>query len=414
FEKAIITVAPGVYVANGYSISTITLVVGPEGVVVIDTGMDMGAAKDLVEDFKAICPLPVSGVIYTHGHGDHVGGARAWVPVDGAVSVYGRPNLGQEDSAFVRAGLKVQGFRGAAQAGLLLPPGKVINNGVAATFNAASFAGDASGKVPITHNVTEHTKVTLGGVSLELFPCTGETHDALYVWLPETKVLITGDLFFASFPNTAPVRGAEYRDVQGWVECLTSMLSLPFEALIGGHGRPYTTDAKEVLTNYRDALSYVFTETIACINKHMTPDQIVHTVKLPDHLRDLDYLGEYYGNVEWTIRGIYSGLLGFFDGNPTTLFSLPQRGEAQRMANLAGGVDKLLASCKAAVEQGDYQWGAQLCDHLLALEGVDVAMLKNLKATCLDALGDALLATTGRNYYHTSAMILRKQAAAMQ
>ena len=162
-----------------------------------------------------------------------------------------------------------------------------------------------------------------------------------------------------------------------------------------------------MLTNYRDAIRFVFDKTIEGMNKGMTPDELVETVKLPAKYAEKDYLKEYYGNIEWAVRSIFAGTLGWFDGNPTTLFSLPVKGEAERMAKLAGGKEKLAAAAFQSLEKQDYQWAAQLCDHLIALDP-KAKEPKRMKATALEGLAENLLTATGRNYYLTCAQELRK------
>ena len=179
---------------------------------------------------------------------------------------------------------------------------------------------------------------------------------------------------------------------------------------MGGHTRPVLgqENVREVLTNYRNAIAHVFEQTIAGMNRGMTPDELVETVALPPELAEPDYLREYYGNVEWGIRAIFQGYLGWFDGNASNLFPLSPAEEAGRVAELAGGAEALRAVARKSLAD-DPQWTAQLCDHLLALNPADPdAML--LKADALDALARELLTATGRNYYMTVARQLRRKA----
>ena len=103
------------------------------------------------------------------------------------------------------------------------------------------------------------------------------------------------------------------------------------------------------MTDYRDAIRFVFDKTIEGMNKGMTPDELVDYVKLPARLAEKDYLREYYGNIQWAVRQIFNAYLGWFDVNPTNLFSLSPKEEAIRMAKLAGGGEILLQQAKQAV-----------------------------------------------------------------
>ena len=152
------------------------------------------------------------------------------------------------------------------------------------------------------------------------------------------------------------------------------------EHAVPGHTRPLIggQETTEVLKNYRDGIHHIFKATIEGINKGMTPDELVHSVKLPPELASKDYLREYYGNIQWGIRAIFDGYLGWFDGNPTNLFSLPPAEEAAKMVELAGGTDALISNAQKALKNGEVQWCAQLCDHLIALnpKSTDAMLLK--------------------------------------
>jgi uncharacterized sulfatase len=109
------------------------------------------------------------------------------------------------------------------------------------------------------------------------------------------------------------------------------------EILISGHARPILgkENVRKVFTDYRDAIHFVLTETLKGMNQGMTPDELARSVRLPDTLACKDYLQEFYGVIEWSIRSIYSGYLGWFDGNPTNLFPLSSVEEAERIVGVA-------------------------------------------------------------------------------
>ena len=407
-------VSKSVYCASGYSPSNISMIVGTDGIVIVDTGMFPDDARAVMKEFRKVTQLPVMGVILTHGHGDHTGGLRAFMEVGANGSkptVYGRSPFNTEGDAFKSAGLTINGLRGARQGGFLLPPEKRINNGIAQAVYPPSKDRNVfeSGAVQLTDTFGDgRKKIAVAGLELELVAAPGETSDELYVWFPAERVVFTGDNFYRSWPNIYAIRGAAYRDVLEWIHSLDMMLAEKPAHAVPGHTLPLVGEAAtmEVLGNYRKAIRYVFDATIAGMNKGMTPDELVQTVKLPPELASQDYLLEFYGNVEWAVRSIFSGTLGRFDGNPTHLFSLPPSEEAKRMAELAGGVEQLQERARKALEAGDAQWCAQLSDHLIALDPKS-KVAKLLKAEALEVLADHLLTATGRNYYLTVAQQLR-------
>ncbi len=74
FEQEVIQVAPGVYTAVGFGVSPTSMIVGESGVVIIDTQIDATTAQAVLAEFRKITDKPVSGILLTHGHGDHTGG----------------------------------------------------------------------------------------------------------------------------------------------------------------------------------------------------------------------------------------------------------------------------------------------------------------------------------------------------
>ncbi len=416
-RKDIVKVGDGVYVAVGYSPANVGMVIGRDGIVIIDTGMQPSHAKVILDAFRKITDKPVKAVIYTHGHGDHTGGAGVFVNErKGAVDVWARSNLNEEGDAFKRSGVTINRLRGARQGGFLLPPHQRINNGIAPAIypnrDSDPFAGATGGFVAPNRTFDgPRRSLTLAGERIDLVAAPGETADQLYVWLPRKKVVFTGDNFYRSWPNLYAIRGTAYRDVQAWADSVDAIVQLRPASVVPGHTRPIVGEKQSVefLSDYRDAVRFVFEKTVEGINKGMTPDQLVHYVKLPKRLAEKDHLKEYYGNVQWAVRAIFNGHLGWFDGNPTSLFSLPPAEEAKRMADLAGGADKLLGKAKVALEAKDYQWAAQLADHLIALNKDD-PQPKLIKADALTGLAQNLLTATGRNYYLTVAQQLRRGA----
>ena len=76
-QPAVTRVSDSVYCASGYSPANIAMIVGTDGLIVIDTGMFPAHAEQVLAEFRKITDLPVVAVILTHGHGDHTGGRRS-------------------------------------------------------------------------------------------------------------------------------------------------------------------------------------------------------------------------------------------------------------------------------------------------------------------------------------------------
>lgn len=79
-------VTDGIYQVRGFSVSSMTIVEGKTGIIVIDTLATPGAAHAALDLYFAHRPhKPIAALIYTHCHPDHFGGASAVVsPADAA------------------------------------------------------------------------------------------------------------------------------------------------------------------------------------------------------------------------------------------------------------------------------------------------------------------------------------------
>ena len=176
--------------------------------------------------------------------------------------------------------------------------------------------------------------------------------------------------------------------------------------MFGHNAVPVPDEILPMLSGYAEAIEYVYAETLKGMNQGKTPDELAASLRLPGHLRDQAYLGEFYGAVPWAVRSIYAHKLGWFDGNPTTLVPLTPLEEAERMAALAGGSGQLLRAAQNALAGRDYRWAARLADYLLQLGETENG--KAVKAAALEGLSRDILPVAGKNYLLRSVLDLRK------
>ncbi|TWT50937.1 Hydroxyacylglutathione hydrolase [Rubripirellula amarantea] len=411
FQEQVVKVADNVHVAVGFSPANVSMIVGEDGVVIVDTGMTRDDADRIVAEFRKITDKPVKAIIFTHSHGDHTGGVTSFLGTE-RPQIWAHNNFGSEYRPLTDAGVTFQSVRAARQAGFKLPPEQRINNGVAPVRYPKSgghaFASGAESK-PSHLLEGERQTIKVAGVELELVSAPGETNDELFVWYPAGKVLFAGDNFYRSFPNLYAIRGTPNRSVRLWADSLNKMSANNAVALVGGHTKPIigAGEVKQVLGDYRDAVQFIHDKTVEGMNKGMTPDELVEYVQLPEHLASKDYLQPFYGHPEWGVRTVFSQYFGWFDGNPSNLFRLTLKSEAEHLAKLAGGKEKLLSAAKDALLNDDNQWAAQLADHLLALDRND-RDAKQIKADALTKLARNMVNATARNYYLTVARELRE------
>ncbi len=408
FNKELIKLNESVYAAVGYDGSNAAMIVGEDGVIIVDTLRALSAAKELAGDFREISSKPVKAIIYTHSHPDHIGGASAFAGDDNP-SIYARANFTRltAKKPAVLTALKARGIR---QFGRDLPDNELINRGIAP--GRIPTKGVGLGYLPPDKTFAgKRLELQLAGIKVHLVAAPGETEDQLYVWLPDEKVLFSGDNYYKAFPNLCAIRGTPYRDVLSWAGSVEEMSKLGAEILVPGHTRPLSGAnlIRQSMGDYSEAIFSVYEQTIAGINKGLTPDQIVETVKLPDALASKSNLREYYGAIAWSVRSIFTGYLGWFDGNPTNLFPLTNKQEAERVAKLSGGVEQLLKQLNLAIHEGDHQWACQLADYLIALDGENEQEAKRFKAKALRALAEQQINAPARNYYLSSARELEQK-----
>ncbi|MDE0361031.1 MAG: MBL fold metallo-hydrolase, partial [Rhodospirillaceae bacterium] len=328
FEPDIIQVAENVFTAIGYQVSANTMIVGDDGVIIVDPGQQMAGARQVRAAFEQITDLPIRALIYTHSHGDHVNASPAFYEPDSGIEVWARSNYGSETARVAAAGL-TGGARPSNTQGFDLPPEQRISVGVAIPPErpVGNQMGDGARAqvqpvqpVEPTHTFAEdRVRLEIAGVTLDLVAAPGETADQLYVWLPEERVVFAGDNFYQSWPNVYPLRGTARRSIRDWIRSIDSMIGENPLHVVGGHTTPMLGNAVEVLTNYRDAMQWVVDRTIEGARQYMTPDELVEYAALPEHLADQDYLADYYGSVWGTVRDIYAQDLGWFDGDPLNL-----------------------------------------------------------------------------------------------
>lgn len=403
FRPEVIKVADNVYVAVGYGLANSILIEGDDGIIIVDTTESVDVATRVKAEFDKITDKPVKGIIYTHNHADHILGSGVFVGDDNP-EIYSYETTPAHIDHIVQVIRPVIYKRSMRQFGSMLPEGSVINAGIGPFLDQGPDAR-VDLRRPTKTFSGDMTTLEIAGVKMELHFAPGETPDQIFVWLPEQKILLPGDNFYHSFPNLYAIRGTAYRDVMDWVRSLDKMRALKPEILVPSHTRPIFGAAEiyQTLTDYRDAIQFVHDQTIRAMNNGLTLQEVVETVKLPPHLAEKPYLQEFYGRVDWSVKSIFTGYLGWFGGNATDLQSLPEREEAAHMAALAGGLDALRDKAGDALDKDNIQWALQLADHILVLEPED-AVAGDIRVRALTHLAALEISANGRNYYLTQAL----------
>jgi len=402
FQKEVYKLADNVYMAFGFAASNVYMIIGDDGLIIVDTSETTAAAENILGEFRKITDLPVKMIILTHSHRDHVSGATVFA--EGGTPEILASTKFSDDSLFVASAhpqpVKAMQVRTKRQFGIGLSyPDEIVGIGVGP--GDRPLKGMGAGALPPTRRIGEEGEnLSVLGVDLQLVMAPGETPDHMVVWYADKKVLISGDNFYRSFPNLYAIRGTAYRDFDAWADTMDQLRAFNPEVLAPGHTKPVfgAENIQNILTDYRDAIRYVVDETRNGMDAGLTIDELAHKVKLPTHLAEKPHLREYYGRVDYAVRAYFVGTMGWFDGNPTTLATLSPDDEAKRMIKLAGGASAVLEEIKKAKEAGEYQWALQLVDRLI-YAGEMLEEAAALKAELLRAHAVEQINCPTRHYY---------------
>ena len=77
-DQAVIQVDDNVYLAYGFGLDTPVMIEGDDGIIIVDPGESVQMAEAAKAQFRQITDKPVTAIIYSHNHIDHISGVRAW------------------------------------------------------------------------------------------------------------------------------------------------------------------------------------------------------------------------------------------------------------------------------------------------------------------------------------------------
>jgi alkyl sulfatase BDS1-like metallo-beta-lactamase superfamily hydrolase len=401
FKKEIYSFGNGIHVAVGYGIANSIMVEGIGGNIIIDASDSTFEAEIIYKQFKEINSNPIKAIIYTHNHGDHTFVTSYYYNLfDKKPDVIAHESTDYYVERIIGILNPIISKRSTRMFGTELPDEDVINVGI------GPYLGVSQSPVGyIKPNITfkEELKLNIAGIDIELYHAPGETNDQLFVWLPQKKALMPGDNLYKTFPNLYTIRGTTHRDVKGWVESLDHMRSFNPQYLFPSHTKPLSgPQVLETLTIYRDAIQYVHDQTIRLINKGFYPDQIIEMIQLPENLSSSPFINEFYGTVRWSVKSIFNGYLGWFNGNISDLDPLSRFEEAKRFSAMVGGKEALFLELEKAIKNKDMQWALQISDQLIALD-YKTKKTNKLRAQAAKSIAGESSNPNKRNYFLSAA-----------
>lgn len=403
FSPTVEKITDRIYLARAFALGSVGMFITDEGLVIVDTTESRSAAEKILARFRDITDLPIRYIIYTHGHRDHTLGTPAFFSQ--GVEVIATNAAVKLLQAYRE---ELRSFHDRCRAN---QSGRLAAEYSMPTEIKSIFKPEIDPQlIWPTKTFDEKYSFELGGARIELYHTIGETPGHLMVWLPQERVLFSGDLYYESFPNLSTPM-LEPRPVKGWYESLDRMISLQPAYLVPSHSSAVIGEknVREVLTNHSRAIRCVYEETVMAINQGLTVNEAVEKISLPPDLAQRDHLKEYYGRVDWSVRGIYQGLTGWYDGRGTGLNPLPLRYLNRELVLLAGGADKLLARAIELQKAGEHQLVCELCDVVINANPKD-NLARIIKSFSLDYLGYQSGNLNMFGFYRSAAALERQHA----
>jgi alkyl sulfatase BDS1-like metallo-beta-lactamase superfamily hydrolase len=213
----------------------------------------------------------------------------------------------------------------------------------------------------------DERSLTVGDLRLELMHGRGETDDATFVWLPQRRILISGDFVIWVFPNAGNPRKVQ-RYAPDWAAALRYMRRLDPEILVPGHGPVVLGAARaaQMLEDGASALESLVTQTRDQMNRGRSLDEILHNIRYPQDLLAKPYLLPKYDDPEFVVRGIWHLYAGWHSGNPAYLKPAPEAALAGEIAALAGGAETLGLRAAALAKTGQLRLATHLIEFAVA------------------------------------------------
>lgn len=200
---------------QGYMVNTVAII-GDKGVILVDTGFSDEIGRHLKAAIKKVSDKPITHVINTHHHGDHVLGNSEFKGAEILSTEYCRDTVDKNGWNWV---------------------------GILESMVGRKFPNTK----PLTPTATvaqeSRTERTIHGVKMVIWaPPGSHTPGDLMVHLPEDKVLIAGDIIVSRMtPNLGD------GNVNNWIEVLSEVKAMDLKTVIPGHGPLMSTQDVAVM-----------------------------------------------------------------------------------------------------------------------------------------------------------------------
>ncbi|MGN9816342.1 alkyl/aryl-sulfatase [Streptomyces sp. SD11] len=411
-KQGLFEVTDGIYQVRNLDLSNMTLVEGETGVIVIDpliSAETAAAALALYREHRG--DRPVTGLIYTHSHGDHFGGSRGILP-------HGHdPVTVIAPAGFLEHAVAENVYAGGAMTRrAVYMYGAELEKGPTGHISAGLGITTSKGTITLVPPTLDITRTgqeeTVDGVRIvfQMTPGT-EAPSEMNFYFPDRRALCMAENATHNMHNILTLRGAVVRDTRIWAHYLNETITLfgeQAEVAFASHHWPTWGRERivEHLAGQRDMWAYLHDQTLRLTNQGLTGSEIAERMELPPAIAKRWANRGYYGSVSHNVKAIYQRYMGWFDGNPAHLWEHPPVEQAKRFAADYGGVPALVAKGEEYAASGDLRFAATLLGHAVFAAPQDTAA-KQALAAVYEKLGFGAENGPWRNFYLMGAQELR-------
>ncbi len=408
-------VVDGLYQVRGYDISVMSVIRGQTGWIIVDPLLSREtAAASLALVKQTLGERPVTGIIYTHSHGDHFGGVRGVID-EADAKARNVPILaphGFTESA-VAENLLAGGQmtrRAALMFGTNLPVGP--SHHVSVGLGPALSQGKVGLIQPTEEIAGSGVQRTIDGITFEFMDANNTEAPAEFMfYLPHLRALCTAEVAQATFHNALTPRGAKIRDVLKWSQVIDEALVTygdRSEVVFASHHWPTwgSDNIRQFLREQRDIYRYAHDQVLRRANAGDTIIEVAEDLPEPAMSAKGFETRGYYGTLNHNAKAVYQSYFGWWDGVPANFVLHPPVARAIRFVDAVGGQQAALAVGIEAFEAGDYRWASEVFNNVVFADPAFVPGREWL-AAAYEQMGFQAESGTWRDYFLSGAQELR-------